>query len=227
MQKMKPKNYGIKVIRSKKYTQVTLVVNIKSKLQCSKNHASLVHLHQFNWVMKSSLWFDEDYENKKSTNSMMESKPHKTADDLQCFTIKLFYKIQTMTAISDVNLIPFQYFFENNRFMLHYVSVKILFHLCRKYNKRELVSFMLTERRPNSKSPWDVVRMLQFMFLKSMPTPFYSVFVSTSVFAALSTVFHSINLSDKPLLSLFFPILFLPYWSFQIIISFYDFIALI
>ena len=31
----------------------------------------------------------------------------------------------------------------------------------------------------------------------SLPTPFYSVFVSVSVFMALSTVFHFINSPDK------------------------------
>ena len=35
----------------------------------------------------------------------------------------------------------------------------------------------------------------------SWPTPFYSVFVSISVSMALSTVFHSINSPDNPLLS--------------------------
>ena len=35
----------------------------------------------------------------------------------------------------------------------------------------------------------------------SLPTPFYSVLVSSSVFMALSTVFHSINFPDNSLLS--------------------------
>ena len=49
----------------------------------------------------------------------------------------------------------------------------------------------------------------------SLPTPFYSVLVSISVFMALSTVFHSINFSDKFSLSRsVLPVLFLPYWSF-------------
>ena len=34
-----------------------------------------------------------------------------------------------------------------------------------------------------------------------LPTPFYSVIVSISVFMALSTVFHSIDPSDNSLLS--------------------------
>ena len=35
----------------------------------------------------------------------------------------------------------------------------------------------------------------------SLPTPFYSVLVSISVFIALSTVFHSINSPDNSLFS--------------------------
>ena len=50
---------------------------------------------------------------------------------------------------------------------------------------------------------------------RSLPTPFYSVLVSVSVFMALSTVFHSINSPDNSLLShsvlqvLFLPLLVL------------------
>ena len=48
-----------------------------------------------------------------------------------------------------------------------------------------------------------------------LPTPFYSVLVSISVFKALSTVFHSINSSDKlsPLSHAVLLGLVLPYWS--------------
>ena len=53
-----------------------------------------------------------------------------------------------------------------------------------------------------------------------LPTPFHSVLVSLSVFMALSTVFHSINSPDNSPLSHFvLPVLFLPYWSFQLSIS--------
>ena len=53
-----------------------------------------------------------------------------------------------------------------------------------------------------------------------LPTPFYSVLVSISVFMALSTVFHSIDSSDNsPLSHSVPPVLFLPYWSFQLYIS--------
>ena len=54
----------------------------------------------------------------------------------------------------------------------------------------------------------------------SLPTHFYSVLESVSVFMALSTAFHSINSPDKSLLSHFvLPVLFLPLWSFQLRIS--------
>ena len=39
------------------------------------------------------------------------------------------------------------------------------------------------------------------IFQPSLPTPFYSVLVSVSIFMALSTVFHSINSPDSSLLS--------------------------
>ena len=55
----------------------------------------------------------------------------------------------------------------------------------------------------------------------SLPTPFCcSVLVSASVFTALSTVYHSMNSPDNSLLShSVLPVLFLPYWSFQLYIS--------
>ena len=53
-----------------------------------------------------------------------------------------------------------------------------------------------------------------------LPTPFYSVLVSISVFMSLSTVVHSINSPDYSLLShSVLPVLFLPYWSFRLYIS--------
>ena len=57
----------------------------------------------------------------------------------------------------------------------------------------------------------------------SLPTPFYSVLVSISVFVALSTVFHSINSPDNsPLSHSVLPVLFLPRCSFQLYISLYE-----
>ena len=52
-----------------------------------------------------------------------------------------------------------------------------------------------------------------------LPTPFHPVIVSVSVLMALSTVFHSINSPDNsPLSHSVLPVLFLPYWSFQLYI---------
>ena len=54
----------------------------------------------------------------------------------------------------------------------------------------------------------------------SLPTPFYSVLVSISVFMALSTVFRPTNSPGNSLLShSVLPVLFLPDWSFQLSIS--------
>ena len=53
----------------------------------------------------------------------------------------------------------------------------------------------------------------------SLPTPFYSVVVFIVVFMALSPVFHSINSPDNsPLSHSVLPVLFLPYWSFQLLV---------
>ena len=63
-----------------------------------------------------------------------------------------------------------------------------------------------------------VVGMLRFMSdvnQPSLPTPFYSVLVSFSVFMALSTVFHSINSPEKsPFSHSVLPDLSLSNWSF-------------
>ena len=56
--------------------------------------------------------------------------------------------------------------------------------------------------------------------LSAFPLLFYSILVSVSVFMALSTVFLSINSPDNsPLSHSVLPVLFLPYWSFQLYIS--------
>ena len=58
--------------------------------------------------------------------------------------------------------------------------------------------------------------------IRALPTPFHSVLVSVSVFMALSTVFHSINSPNHSSLShSVLPVLFLPYWSFELYISLY------
>ena len=54
----------------------------------------------------------------------------------------------------------------------------------------------------------------------SLPTPFYSILVSISVFMALSTAFRSINSPDNsPLSRSVLPVLSLPSWSFQLHMS--------
>ena len=54
----------------------------------------------------------------------------------------------------------------------------------------------------------------------SLPTPVYSVLVSSSVFMALSTVFHSINSPDNFLFSRCSSgLISLLYWTFQIYVS--------
>ena len=54
----------------------------------------------------------------------------------------------------------------------------------------------------------------------SLPTPFYSVLVTVSVFMALSTVFRSTNSPDNsPFSHSILPVLSLPYWSFHLHVS--------
>ena len=58
------------------------------------------------------------------------------------------------------------------------------------------------------------------IYQPSLPTPFYSVLASISIFMALSTVFHSINSPDNsPFSHSVLPVLSLPYWSFQLDVS--------
>ena len=57
----------------------------------------------------------------------------------------------------------------------------------------------------------------------SLPTPFYSVLVSLSVFIALSTVFHSLNSPDDSLFShSVLPALSLPHYGPFNYISLYE-----
>ena len=54
----------------------------------------------------------------------------------------------------------------------------------------------------------------------SLPTPFYSLLLSVSIFMALSTVFHLINPPDNSLLSYsVLAVLYMPYRSLQPYIS--------
>ena len=51
----------------------------------------------------------------------------------------------------------------------------------------------------------------------SLPTPFYSVFVSISVFMALSTVLYSIDSpNNSPFSHSVLVVLALPYWPFSL-----------
>ena len=66
----------------------------------------------------------------------------------------------------------------------------------------------------------DVTVSVKDVIQPSLPTPFYSVLVSISAFMALSTAFHSMNSPDNsPFSHSVLPVLFLPYWSFQLYIS--------
>ena len=71
----------------------------------------------------------------------------------------------------------------------------------------------------------DVVVYVEDINQPSLPTPFFFIqflclFLSISVFMALSTVFHSINYpNNSPLSHSVPPVLILPYWYFQLYIS--------
>ena len=66
----------------------------------------------------------------------------------------------------------------------------------------------------------DVVLYVKEINQPSLPTPFYSVLVSVSVFMALSTVFHSINSPHNSPLSHSVLLILIPsYWPFQLYLS--------
>ena len=68
----------------------------------------------------------------------------------------------------------------------------------------------------------DVVVYVKDINQPSLPTSLYCVLAFISVFMTLSTVFHSINtLDNSPLSHFVLSVLFLPYWSFQLCISFW------
>ena len=67
---------------------------------------------------------------------------------------------------------------------------------------------------------WESCGLCFYINQPSLPTSFYSVLLSISIFMALSTVFHSINAPDtSPLSHSVLLVLFLPLWSFQLYIS--------
>ena len=66
----------------------------------------------------------------------------------------------------------------------------------------------------------DVVGVVKDMNQSCFPTPIYSVLASVSVFMALSTLSHYINCPDNsPFSHSVLPVLILPCWSFQLVIS--------
>ena len=63
---------------------------------------------------------------------------------------------------------------------------------------------------------WDVVVYAFDINQPNLPTPFYSVLVSVSVFMTLTTVFRSINSPDiSPFSHSVLPVFLLPHWSFN------------
>ena len=93
--------------------------------------------------------------------------------------------------------------------------------LRRKGLKQDLFApFFFLFGLPARSSPLGMLRFTSDINQPSLPTPFYSVLVSISVFMALSTVFHSVTSpANSPFSHSVLPVLFLPYWSFQLYIS--------
>ena len=84
----------------------------------------------------------------------------------------------------------------------------------------EKISFKLHVPMGSPSCGGDVVVYVFDINQQSLPTPFYSVLLSVSVFMALSTVFHCMNSPDNsPFSHSVLLVLFLPYWSFQLCIS--------
>ena len=80
--------------------------------------------------------------------------------------------------------------------------------------------YMITVPAGSPSPGGDVTVYVKDINQSSVPTPLYSVLVSTSVFMALSTVFHSINSrNNSPFSHSVLPVLSLPYWSFQLYTS--------
>ena len=84
------------------------------------------------------------------------------------------------------------------------------FHLLFDLNASLIL--MLTVLNPPYPTGGDVAVFVFDINQPSLPTPFYSVLVSVSVFMALSTALHSINSPDNSLLAhSFLSILFLSF----------------
>ena len=82
-----------------------------------------------------------------------------------------------------------------------------------------LPAYLLSVPMGSPSRDGDVAVYVFDMNQPSLPTLFYSVLVSISTSLALSTVFHSINSPNNSQLShSVLPVIFLPYWSFQLCI---------
>ena len=80
--------------------------------------------------------------------------------------------------------------------------------------RRNFTSYVVPAGTPSRGG--DVMVYVTDINQPSLPTSFYSVLVSVSVFMALSTLFHSINSPDNSSLShSVLLVLIRPYWSFQ------------
>ena len=92
-------------------------------------------------------------------------------------------------------------------------------HPCPCQNLRTMISRRKDWTRISADLPsggWDVTVYVFGINQQSLPTPFYFILVSVSVFMALSTVFHFISPDNSPFSHSVLPALPLPYWSFQL-----------
>ena len=114
-----------------------------------------------------------------------------------------------------------------HRHCLHYHADQLTFivvnhdNSCRRhYLHRDRTSMSQLVFGGSPSRGGDVTVYVLDINLPSLPTPFYSVLVSVSVFMALSTVFHSVNSPYNSPFSDSVPlVLSLPYWSFQLYVS--------
>ena len=85
-----------------------------------------------------------------------------------------------------------------------------------KHDEESLSIWILTSSQPFPRAyllGGDVMVYVCAINQPSLPTPFYSVLVSISVFMALSTVFHLINSPDNFPFFFFFTLFFRSYLS--------------
>ncbi len=114
-------------------------------------------------------------------------------------------------------VLAWRYNSNNNNKM---IMVRVMAYTNSNKNKFESLNTAKTSPAGSRSRGGDVAVFVFDINQPSLPTPFYSVLVSISVFMALSTVFHSISSSDNSSLShSVLPVLFPPYWPFQLYIS--------